>query len=372
MMSSARDALRTITSELSEELVPEPAQAALAQLVESIPDLGGAQYLECRLGQGRRSAVDFLVSITRFQRQALAARVEEGALAGEGMSPFRRLLAEWTRESSHLHDAVPVAWLEFDDVERQAQACEANVCASIVPSYIDPYVPLTSQAGTELLATMFECITAARGTPCTEPEAFALANAITRLPSGAHWIHLSVMTARKPMELKLYGVFPRHALSDYLSSIGWCGNFAALEHSIANYCPPSVAGSSLYVDLPVNQLLAPQPGNLGLCLSQQQVRGSSEGDPRRRGQIAQLLADGLCSDAQAEALSAWPGEEERRLGQTSVCLERWLDLKLVHSTQAMRLAKAYLGFAVRPAAGSFSLRMPRSREPAWSRGPGSN
>ena len=344
--SSAKAAFVAAQSQLSSLLVTDRQREAVADLLSRLPAVGGAQYLECRVGSREAQAVDFLVAITRLQREDNATTQAGSLLAGSG---FERLLPEWRQPGSLLNEVVPVAWLEFDDVERQ-RGLAPSVCVSVVPSYIDMYAPLASQAPAELIASLHASILSIRGSAVDAEEQATLERCATRMPPGAHWIHLSVMTARSPVALKLYGAFPEAQLTGYLDTIGWRGDLARVERVLARYFPTSRTGGTLYVDLPASELPRGDPG-LGLCFSQQQVRASNERDPSHRELLAAFVDDGLCLPEQARALAEWAGVQQ--VGDKRA--KRLLDLKLVLRPKQSPLLKAYLGFSLVGRENGFSL-----------------
>jgi hypothetical protein len=341
---SLAPALELIDKALNPTLVADPARQALVRLAARLPDVGGAQYLECRLGPNSNRSVDLLLSVTKFQRDDLLRSYANDVLLEGGMSACRRLLECWSRETTLLNESVPVAWLEFDDVEHQ-EALKANVCVSVVPSYIDPYAPVVSHPASDLLTLLLESVSAIRETPCTAAEEDALVKSVEHLPSGAHWIHLSVMTARHPSQLKLYGVFPAASLPNYLEALGWRGDLDELCRSFERYGRPEQVGPSVYVDLSITELACASRGSIGLCFSQQQLRLVSLDRADRRELLRSLCDEGLVTRDEVDALCAWPLKLDLNVTGRAVQLSRWLDIKLVHLAGGGRLAKAYLGFA---------------------------
>lgn len=348
--SSAQAAFLAVQSQLSTLLVSDRQRQSVAELLSRLPAVGGAQYLECRLGSSEPQPVDFLVAITKFQREDGVTAQVGSLLQGSG---FDRLLPEWRRPGSVLNEVVPVAWLEFDDVERQI-GLKPSVCVSVVPSYVDMYAPIASQAPAELIASLHASVLSIRGRAIDPVEQALLDRCATLMPPGAHWIHLSVMTARSPVALKLYGSFPEARLTGYLDAVGWQGDRSRVERALARYFPTSRTGGTLYVDLPFSELLGGEPG-LGLCFSQQQVRDSQEQEPSRRKLLTTLVDDALCSPEQARALVEWPGVQ--RVGDKE--LKRLLDLKLVLRPGQAPLLKAYLGFSLVGRRNGFSLGLPQ-------------
>lgn len=349
---SASSALSCSQARLSRSLVGDTLKE-LIRLSDQVPALGGAQYVECRLTPRVSTAVDLLISATKFERQALSESLGTAVMQGSGMAAFVRMVNAWNKRNSLLYESVPVIWVEFDDVAEQ-QLPTANVCASVVPSYIDPFAPVMSQAPADLLQTFCECVQVIRGTPCSPAEGQQFQRLLLALPSGAHWIHLSVMTARQPTQLKLYGVFPSETLVPYLEQVGWHGNYTQLQASLDTFCDARQVGDKVYVDLPLTDFLAGNPQCLGLCFSQQQVHAPKPSDPRRIELLSRLLALGLCDGEQLAALCDWPCDLQLQDLGVASRVKRWTDIKLVH--QADRLfAKAYLGYSQTSPSGQLRL-----------------
>ena len=88
---------------------------------------------------------------------------------------------------------------------------------------------------------------------------------------------------------------------------------------------------------------------VGLSFSPQHLIHSEETDPSRGALLAQLVADGLCTEEQSRWLANWPGTEPRHAADGHggfVLVDRWLDVKVVW-TKGVLAAKAYLGARAR-------------------------
>ena len=347
MAHVAQEAFLAVQAELSNLLVSESEQRSVLGLLAQLPPLGGSQYIECRLGQAPRQ-VDFLVAITKFQRGDRSTVEASRVLQGKALE---RLLARWGTPASQLYEAVPVAWLEFDDV-RAGLRRDASVCACIVPSYIDPFAPIASLPPDQQVRALVELTEVIRGTPGSVSERALLSASVRALPPGAHWIHLSVLAAREPVEIELYGVFPQHSLLPYLERIAWPGDTRRVADLLARYCPVARTGSSLYVEFPLTRALERGEATLGICFSRQQLHASLETDPRRPALLRALCEDALCNAEQASALAAWQREPAPRSAMAGAHdpLERWFDLTLLYRTGQPLLAKAGLGLAAVPGA----------------------
>lgn len=340
---SSHNLLSSFGEHLESPLISETAGRALRALSAKLPALGSAQYLELRLGADAPARLDFLIAISRLQRDWVKHHSEQYLALGPGLSPLCRSLERWTDRDSSLYEALPLLWLEFDDVERQC-ALSANLCATVAPSYLDPFSPVVSLARADLPSILFEVLSMARGSAASCSERDALTRCVRALPAGAHWLHLSVMTARSPEVVKLYGVFPAGTVVEYLRKIGWAGDVSQIERLLTRAAAVGGATAEVYVDLCVTELLGGDRHSFGLCFSKQLIDPK---DPRRSALIESLLADRLCTEAQARALSDWTRNIGVGLGSESrLFLERWFEIKLVYQSPEPLLAKAYLGFAL--------------------------
>jgi hypothetical protein len=346
-----------VASELDACLIPVDVKRALGVLASRLAWLRSSYYLECRLGQSYTPQVDLLAAITHDECdgawQALAAG-EPGVEAG--LAAAAHLLRAWRDPSTPLCATVPVAWLEFDDVLEQARSANntANVCVSLIQSYCDPFAELPAESSSRTHALAAAAVQLICGTQLDAEEQTQLEACFHHLPEHARWIHLSMMSQRAPAQLKLYGVFPRDALMQFLDNIRWRGNRHELSKVLDAYCHPDRIADEIYLDLPVRSARAPDT-EIGLCFSQQQLRRARESDPSHRSLLAQLVRDELCTNTQAAALAAWPLPSCAGKAAQGVTLDRWVDIKLVCGRASGLSAKGYLGFSARAAAFGLGL-----------------
>lgn len=347
--------LSTVAADLTSSLLPQPAREGLLGLGARLPELDNSRYLELRLGAGSAGQVDYLMSLTQGQAQELAQALPEPS--SPGMEAVRRLAEHWP--SAALRE-VPAAWLEFDDVVRQADPA-ASICLCVAPSYRDPYARLPARPAAEVLDTITHGVRAVQERDLGLDERMLLQRCLESLPAQASWIHLSMMTARNPLELKLYGVFPGGTLLRYLQDVGWPGTFTTFSRFLHRYHSSVRDGESVYLDLPLAGFDDNRSAGLGVCFSQQQLRRGGQritGDPFRTSLLEALIRDGMCTSAQVAALKEWMRGPAAGLAPA---IDRWLDIKLVYHDARAPLAKAYLGFARRRA--SFAGISPSSPAP---------
>jgi hypothetical protein len=340
--------LGLVLGELSPALVGPDTGTRLLEFSARHPGLGQTQYLECRLGPGKSRQVDLLISAgTALDRASLGRALSARPGEPPELWPLRRFVAGWLSPASPLHRGVPVAWLEFDHLERDENPV-ASIGVCVAPAYLDPFVALPPQASRDALPVVVEALRVIRRHEVSSEEEIALQRCFDRLPAGARWIHLSVMAGREPAELKLYGIFPGRTVLGYLAEIGW-GPLPGFEDLLARHCTPERTGGVVYLDLPITGtgLMAPTGprAGLGVVFAQQQLRASAERDPRRTPLLDGLVAEGLCTAEEREALLRWPASQS--LDLPGGHLDRWFDVKLVHHPLRGLAAKAYLGFAAR-------------------------
>jgi hypothetical protein len=175
----------------------------------------------------------------------------------------------------------------------------------------------------------------------------ALRRVVRALPEGGGIIHLSVMSARVPCAVKLYGVVPQAALEAFLQSVGWRGPFGALRVLLRDVATAEVCGPDVYFDLNLTNMGRSDACTLGVAFSQQQIAGAlSPPDIARRSLLARLEARRQCTALQAAALAAWPSASVAgELGGWRRA-SRWLDVKAVIDHAGEVQSKAYLGFNV--------------------------
>ncbi len=172
-------------------------------------------------------------------------------------------------------------------------------------------------------------------------QVLVLDECLSDLPAGARLIHVSAMTARSPVETKVYLALPGEKFPPWVT-LGprskWAGQLERLEP----WTIPELNGSTLYCDLTFRGSVC---HSIGLVFAQPQI-AETGGDPSRERVRRKLVQEGLCTLAQDAALAAWvtPPLNPVCSFDTSQRLRRWLDIK-VSMTTARLTSKAYLGFS---------------------------
>lgn len=313
-----------------------------------INDFCCSQYYECRLGEGDQR-VDHLIAMSRSAASAAASSLGEYA-GGPGIqrraawAPLVSLLQSWGSGRSLLSERSPTIWLEFD-APRSAPSAPPipSVSVCLVPDYRDDRVAPSRDVERDLRLVR-ETLVVLEQPPAASLDAM-ISECFQRLPSGAQWIHLSVMLGRAGRDIKLYGRFSRSRLLPYLRDVGWAGNENEIERAIERFYSRALIGDEVFIDLNLSNFRDPANCSLGLAVAQQHLVTALDNDPCRARIIDCWLAGGLGSQEKGDALKAWPTRAVRVEGhgpwrQRSM---RFLDLKLVWQSDVGLTAKAYLG-----------------------------
>ena len=347
------ETLERIESYAPPELVSSSTFSQLRALANFLPDWMSSYYLECRLAEDRPQ-IDFLLSST------LAGKRRERLAGKDGMKGLPDILLRhplwgkvssfllgWADSTSLLYEQVPLIWLEFDNVNETLPEIPLPCFSFCLDSEYLRWNTRTEQWNTlsiyqyqQLTDAAFERLYDCPFSSQTRQILFACFDA---LPIGGQIIHMSAMLSRRPAPLKVYGAVPRDRLTDYLQKICWTGAIDDVNHILSAFCIPDIVGSTVYVDLTVDDAVLPK---IGIAFSQQHVEWSSRHDPKRRFLLDQCVRSGLCTFEKREALLHWPGESLETFRHTDwpARLRRWLDIKIVSESGQPLEAKGYLGF----------------------------
>jgi hypothetical protein len=333
-------------------LVSNAEQAAYVSLKRSLNLGGDSYYAECRFGARRQ--LDLLVA---FHRPS-ASSFELASRLTSADSPFftsharewetaRQFTTRWLRADSELRRLVSTLWFEFDDVVARAEAAGPSLSACLVTGYSKGFEPAPEpdreQDAAQLLAVYRE-LAADRADSAEEAR---LCHAARALPDHGKLIHLSLMSARAPESVKVYGVVPRGELTQYLRRVGWRGAYDAVEHALAQIATLDLCGEYLYFDLNLSNMESSQSATLGIAFSQQQLLARGAG-PARSELLGRLNHARQLSASQRETLERWVTSEASGLSLDQLPGgHRWLDIKLVIDPTGAFDSKAYLGFASR-------------------------
>jgi hypothetical protein len=305
--------------------------------------VAASHYIECRLGAAR-DQIDYLCAFPRARANITAAALERyrarvGVPRDHAWCTAVRVLEAWSSGESALAARVPFLWLEFDDVGDARPCAALSVSACLVPGYRNdrPVNPTVIERDLQAVKDVLGSLEVEADRQLES----LLSSCFENLPAPGRWIHASVMWGRTPRAIKLYGVMPRTELRAYLEKIGWAGNFAALEDTLARAYGSELLGHDVFVDLNLDDFRDPRRCTLGLEASQQQWYAGREGDRGRANVLARWVDQALATELDAGAIKAWIAAD------SSAEIQKFLDLKLVLQRTELS-AKAYLGAYRRP------------------------
>lgn len=354
MIWSMQETMALANPWLPGHLADPAVLARIGECARCLPELFSSYYLEYRLRDGD-PRVDLLASIAapahagRAHRERARVAAELAGLQADSPAweRVKRFARAWADPEDRLHAQVPLVWLEFDDMHRDAGgAPEPCFHACVDRGYLQhgdtSAAPGEGEEGArEVLERLFAVLL---GQPLPAATSRALHACCERLRPGGRMIHVSVMLSRTPAAIKLYGVVPRHDLHGYLQRIEWPGCTRTLDALLDGFCLPATIDDTIYFDLALEDDVTPY---LGIVFSQMQLGVGENRDPRRAALLDRLVAAGLCTAEKRDAALAWPGSTRvvHARSSTPARLRRWLDIKLGFRPGLPLEAKAYLGIS---------------------------
>jgi hypothetical protein len=318
-------------------LVSDPAFERLACAAARLPDTCSGGFFECHLGHPARR-VDVLVALRAAHDRPWVGR-SRGGFSPDGIGAFYRA---WADPASPLH-GVPLTLLEIDLDEEPPPRSSLNFHFCVDPSFpahgwMPPPgapAPLDQPA---LAALVTEVLAVVSGAPPHPGILATLEQVRAALPPGGRLLHVSVMLSRPGAPLKLNAVVPPEALVRWLEDSGYPGHAGEVAGALDRLAPWTRVAK---VDLALGVGLGPR---IGLEIA---PLGEPRGDTQWSALLANLVAAGACTPAEANALLDWPGADEVTLHGTGWPARLWrsLEIKLVFSRGvACDALKAYLGF----------------------------
>jgi hypothetical protein len=314
-----------------------PAAAPPASLLRALPDTVLGYYFETHFEPGSAGAFrDLLVQVPLLRLGP----------PGPGSGPLCRFverLQAWFATSPHTLGCPPLAWLELDDVAGNWQGRHPGLSICVDEHFHPHRVP---GAGRGLPAPTLRALVEELDQLCDSPSraAATIEHLAEQWPKGGRVRHLSIMAGRSGQPRKLYGIVPRAELLPFLERVRWPGDLesvidlqAALPETLVNlHVDLTVMGSLLTPRLAFELFSEPPPYE----------------DFSRRAAVSAAVARGWLPPDAPETLTAWLGQERRRLGHDTAPSRvlRWFDLKFC--TDGRRaFAKAYLAAHIDGAAG---------------------
>lgn len=337
MLWPLQEILDLITPDLPDQLISLQVIPRVAAIANFLPDSMSSFYLECRL-DAEASQVDFLSCATVKDGRAVLSECHAVARApaGHAAHPIWRSLqnffVQWGDPTSPLYEQVPLIWLEFDHVNSTQVACflpSLSVCLD--PAFLHAYPRLQHRNRIDR-QTYQDIITRALKAFDDSDRAWSqherlFLRCFDCLPQGGQLIHLSVMLARQPSVLKLYGAVPVADLAGYLARIGWTGSIGDLNGMVVEFS--SCLGQDVFIDLTISETVAPR---IGIAFPHDQIAGLSNPERQRAVLLAKCVELGICAPEKCAAVLSWPGRSSHRFtGQAwPTRLNRWIDVKLVY------------------------------------------
>lgn len=313
---------------LREPLVSGADVVKVSGRAASVPEAFQAFYLECRLSPPGPQ-VDFLGSVTRRKSEGEAPVASE-----RGDDPARRFLQRWRAGQAALRS--PAVWIEIDDNPHAGPLSNIHVCVDSAYRPAKDGVTPFDRTNASLLVKEL-----ADASVLTEQQLNVLQECLSDLPGGARLIHVSAMTARTPVETKVYLAIPVEKFRHWAAASPrseWSRQLERLEP----WTTAELNGSTLYCDLTFRGTTCQ---SIGLVFGQPQIPETGDDQSRERVRH-KLVQEGLCTLAQDAALAQWVAAPLNPVCSfdTSQRLRRWLDIK-VSMTRARLSSKAYLGFS---------------------------
>ncbi len=320
-------------------LVP-PGPQPFPGLVDPWPALASEAALECRLEAGP-APVDFAVCLRDARRSALAGALElpeTEALSATSPDWNRivRFLREWTQAGTGLSSGVRAVWLEVD----------ATAAAPFLIFTIDPArYYRTGRGDPEALLAVLRAGLDPLADGLSRAAADGLVRVVAGLPASAQVLHAAVRPRPEGAVVRLVVRMPWRVLPTCVASLGWSGDPAAFEDSLARLCRRTLV-HSVNVDLTPD--LGPQVG------IEFHHATAPDTDPRWVDVLDELEAVAACSPAKRRAIEAWcrmdRSVEVTDLAMRSrrggvVRLQHDLMVKAIYTPGARLRAKAYLGVA---------------------------
>jgi hypothetical protein len=347
------ETLKLIKPHVPYQLVSFKVFSWVKGITTRLPKAASSYYWECRLAAGA-TQVDFLACVAASDggREVLAgqgtgAGLPDVLLENPLWDPAHDFFRQWAEPTSVLHEAIPLIWLEFDQVD-------GPVPEVPLPSFsfcLDPlYADRRSWSQHINSLNMQERRKVAErgvhlffGSPLSPQSQQALFACFDSLPPSGQIIHLSAMVARQPAVVKMYGSIPKDQLLTYLTRIGWPGSIPELTDILTTFCTPETVDNNMFIDLTVGETVMPK---LGLAFSQLQIENLPHRDPTRQILLDQCVQTGLCTPEKRDALLTWPGSFRAtfRHEQWPTRFRKWLDVKIIYQPNQPLEAKGYLGF----------------------------
>jgi hypothetical protein len=313
-------------------LVDDATWRNLAAIGEGLPPISSSGCFELRLGAAD-ARVDFLISVQRSQKRALAE-----ALAGGGWLPppagVRPVLEDWVDDSSQTAERAPAVWLEYDvpDPGARPPFLYLVLDRSLEEPVGEPISP------GDLIALIRRTHRLLTGSPAAAAQVAALEHCARTLPTAGGIAHLAVLKPSRPTDdVRLVVRLPHACAAGWLREIAWPGELRSWEHALATL---GIDDPLLQLNLDVGEAVRPLLGLETALLAR------PEGSNRSALLLQRLASAGAAHSGRAAAALAWIGQETLDLAGLDwpVRIQRKALIKLVLDAGGGLAAKAYLFF----------------------------
>lgn len=320
--------LKELQPFLQEPLISSADVAKVSARAASVPESLQAFYLECRLSPPGPQ-VDFLGLVAKQSHADDALQQPE-----RRDDPAGNFLRLW--RTGAVAPRSPAVWIEIDDHPHVGPLSNIHVCVDSSYRHIKTGAAAFDRTGASLLIKDL-----AAASVLSPQQLEVVDECLSELPAAARLIHVSAMTARSPVETKVYLAVPAEKFQQWVAA-GPRSEWASQLERLESWTTHELNGSTLYCDLTFRGATCQ---SIGLVFSQPQIPETGDDQGRERVR-RKLLQDGLSTVAQDAALAAWVAAPLNPVCafDTSQRLRRWLDIK-VSLTRARLTSKAYLGFS---------------------------
>lgn len=290
--------LSPLSTSLSPTLVPPDSLQRIRRVARSLP-FGLTDFFgfECRLGESR-APTDVLFAVLRRQ-------VPELIHCDPSWRSLRDFARSWSDPTGVLHDRVANIWLEFDTEQVPASGAVAPPNIFLATKEIPgPDRRMPSWCVDTALGVL-------RGGGLASAERTTLQHCVEQLPAPARVFQVGSMLARPGSGTRICvrDIDARQILR-YLHTIGRPDDDGALSGLLDEFAP---LVDAVDLDIDIGEHVGPKVG-LELRYEPRDVPLARLG-----ALFARLVALGVCSQAQQEALSAYPGT----LVPTGACAAQW-------------------------------------------------
>ena len=283
---------------VSDVLIESANREAIERLGRVFPADASPRFIfECHLEDTRR--VDFAFWVVASSRGPHILGNLDHRIGSDGAPyPFWPRLAEFCRQwavpESPLRTCIWDIWLEFD-FDPDAAGFAA------VPSVFLHLRDISGSRADEYRWVLENALPLLSGTPVDAATLGKLTECFDALQGSGRVAYVGRMLAREVEGVRLALRLPSDAVAPYLRRLGWSDRHREVATSVSKLTRSLDIGM---LQLDVTETIGP---GIGL---ESAIPGSLDPSatlPRVRSTVDRLLALGLCSERQGEAMTSWPG-----------------------------------------------------------------